>query len=275
MTDREAFLAGIAENPDDDLRRLVYADWLDDHGHHVDAEFIRLSIEFESATKADGSRKYKLLRRIRELLPSLPQSLPHQVSGYEFPKEPLDGSDTSFTVCFGTGKNWSTKIDNEGRRRWVDYEFDVAYRRGMPESVSVHREGMWAGGCRRCAYYDVSKHQQRSCNDHPDGKPPPLGPLLVLAMPTVSLATQNGIHPYTPTTDRAGRPFPWWRVVVESPFGGGGHIPQCVGVWMNDDIPPDKGFWSHDMTTQYWRTEDDAVRSISNGLLRWARGVTP
>lgn len=32
MTDREAMLAAIRAAPDDDTVRLVYADWLDDHG---------------------------------------------------------------------------------------------------------------------------------------------------------------------------------------------------------------------------------------------------
>lgn len=41
----EPFLAAICENPDDDLVRLVYADWLDDHGDPTRAEFIRVQVE--------------------------------------------------------------------------------------------------------------------------------------------------------------------------------------------------------------------------------------
>lgn len=32
MTQDEAFLSAIAESPDDDALRLIYADWLQDHG---------------------------------------------------------------------------------------------------------------------------------------------------------------------------------------------------------------------------------------------------
>ncbi len=32
MDSDEAFLQAIAETPDDDAPRLIYADWLDDHG---------------------------------------------------------------------------------------------------------------------------------------------------------------------------------------------------------------------------------------------------
>jgi uncharacterized protein (TIGR02996 family) len=43
MTDREALLRAIIENPADDAPRLVYADWLDEHGDPDRAEFIRLT----------------------------------------------------------------------------------------------------------------------------------------------------------------------------------------------------------------------------------------
>jgi uncharacterized protein (TIGR02996 family) len=42
MTDRAALLRAILEDPADDAPRLVYADWLDEHGDIARAEFIRL-----------------------------------------------------------------------------------------------------------------------------------------------------------------------------------------------------------------------------------------
>jgi uncharacterized protein (TIGR02996 family) len=45
MSDRDALLRAICENPDDDAPRLIYADWLDEHGRTEDAEFIRVQIE--------------------------------------------------------------------------------------------------------------------------------------------------------------------------------------------------------------------------------------
>ena len=61
MTDREAFLAAIRAVPDDDLPRLVYADWLEEQGDADRAEFIRLSCEpSENRAAVDG--------RVRELL---------------------------------------------------------------------------------------------------------------------------------------------------------------------------------------------------------------
>ena len=45
MDDRAAFLATIAATPDDDLPRLVFADWLDEHDDSDRAEFIRVQCE--------------------------------------------------------------------------------------------------------------------------------------------------------------------------------------------------------------------------------------
>jgi len=38
MNDRESFLNALAENEDDTITRLVYADWLDDRGEHEEAD---------------------------------------------------------------------------------------------------------------------------------------------------------------------------------------------------------------------------------------------
>ncbi len=42
MSEQDALLAAVCADPDTDLPRLVYADWLDDHGEPARAEFIRL-----------------------------------------------------------------------------------------------------------------------------------------------------------------------------------------------------------------------------------------
>ena len=44
MTHHDAFLADICLNPDDDAPRLVYADWLEDHGDADRAHFIRVQV---------------------------------------------------------------------------------------------------------------------------------------------------------------------------------------------------------------------------------------
>lgn len=45
MTDREAFLAAILSDPQDDTPRLIYADWLEENGEGERAEFVRVQVE--------------------------------------------------------------------------------------------------------------------------------------------------------------------------------------------------------------------------------------
>jgi uncharacterized protein (TIGR02996 family) len=64
VTPDDAFLADIIANADDDAPRLVYADWLDDHGQPERAAFIRVQCEFAR----DGLRREELEARERTLL---------------------------------------------------------------------------------------------------------------------------------------------------------------------------------------------------------------
>src|SRR5688572_7761584 len=50
----EPFLRAICEVPDDDAPRLVFADWLDEHGDPDRAEFIRLHIHLARDPDAPG-----------------------------------------------------------------------------------------------------------------------------------------------------------------------------------------------------------------------------
>jgi len=40
MTERDALLRAVCENPDDDTPRLVFTDWLQENGEEERAEFI-------------------------------------------------------------------------------------------------------------------------------------------------------------------------------------------------------------------------------------------
>src|SRR5262245_50511584 len=65
MNTEEAFLADIRANPEDDASRLIYADWLEDHGDPVRAEFIRLQCQLARVSPASrtSSRVAALERR--------------------------------------------------------------------------------------------------------------------------------------------------------------------------------------------------------------------
>lgn len=69
MSDRDALLAAILADPDDDLPRLVFADWLEETGHPAHAaraHYIRAQIEL--AQQPPGSDAwYELNRRSHDL----------------------------------------------------------------------------------------------------------------------------------------------------------------------------------------------------------------
>jgi uncharacterized protein (TIGR02996 family) len=67
MTDRDAFLRAIAASPDDDAPRLIFSDWLDEHGDAQRAEFVRAQCELASP-KVSKERRHALRVRERELL---------------------------------------------------------------------------------------------------------------------------------------------------------------------------------------------------------------
>jgi uncharacterized protein (TIGR02996 family) len=61
LNSHEAFMQTIRENPDDNAPRLVYADWLEENGYELYAEFIRVQIELARTGQQD---KRYLLRAV-------------------------------------------------------------------------------------------------------------------------------------------------------------------------------------------------------------------
>jgi uncharacterized protein (TIGR02996 family) len=53
MSDRAALYAAVCANPDDDTPRLVFADWLQEHGEEKRAAFIRADIDVHNRENAD------------------------------------------------------------------------------------------------------------------------------------------------------------------------------------------------------------------------------
>jgi uncharacterized protein (TIGR02996 family) len=64
---RDELLQAVIENPDDDAPRLVFADWLENHGEGERAEFIRVQIELAKLPNEDN-RRPELEQREREFL---------------------------------------------------------------------------------------------------------------------------------------------------------------------------------------------------------------
>lgn len=67
MSDRTAFIDAILNSPDDDTARLVFADWLEEHGEHERAEFVRVQITFSCLPEGARNRS-ALAEHINNLL---------------------------------------------------------------------------------------------------------------------------------------------------------------------------------------------------------------
>jgi uncharacterized protein (TIGR02996 family) len=67
MKTDKAFLQAVLDEPDDDAPRLVYADWLEEHGDAARAEFLRVQCELARLADGDG-RRWELEARERWLL---------------------------------------------------------------------------------------------------------------------------------------------------------------------------------------------------------------
>ena len=102
MTDRMALLQSVLANPDDDIPRLVYADWLEEFGSDADvarAHFIRAEIEAEG----------------------LPANSP----------ERIEAESTAAKLFNKHGTSWNAELINWNV--WHDSSF--VYRRGFVEEL--------------------------------------------------------------------------------------------------------------------------------------------
>ncbi len=108
MSDGDALLQAVIENHDDDTPRLVYADWVEEHGEseadRARAEFIRVQVELTRLAE-DDARRHPLQLRETELL-----------GWYE--------------------EDWLAPLD-----RWRVHRPDwprTVWRRGFAEGIEVH-----------------------------------------------------------------------------------------------------------------------------------------
>lgn len=117
MSDPDALLAAVCAAPDDDLPRLVYADWLDETGDPVNADraaFIRLQLALE-APDLPADQRAAMQRETDELLRKREAEWLGPVAGYV---EALRQQATSIGRIDYRDVCWSG-IDVTWARGWV------------------------------------------------------------------------------------------------------------------------------------------------------------
>ena len=65
MTDRDALLRAICENPDDDVLRLAYADFLEEDGDPARADFVRTQVEYAQTPPGSPVYPFVLWRNLQ------------------------------------------------------------------------------------------------------------------------------------------------------------------------------------------------------------------
>lgn len=71
MSEEAAFLEVLKSNPADDTARLVYADWLDEHGETLKAEYLRLLVSFaQQEDNLADAREHSVLLKTGKSLPA-------------------------------------------------------------------------------------------------------------------------------------------------------------------------------------------------------------
>jgi len=194
-TDEPAFLKAILANRDDDLPRLVFADWLDERNGPRDAEraeFIRVQVELAKIPvrtfgPSEGKlelRHEKLRRREKELWATMVDDK----SAFAWCKVFGDG-----TLLHVEGPKVYDRRDRGGADSKV-----VTVSRGFPELVTCTLADWCGGNCWRCAGSRTNYHDRsQDCPAcHGSGARPTIGPTVVAAHPVtrVTLSDREPLH---------------------------------------------------------------------------------
>ena len=137
---RDELLQAVIENPDDDAPRLVFADWLENHGERERAEFIRVQIELAKLPNEDN-RRPELEQREREFLARNESEwikpLRHCVLSWTFHRGFID--EVAVTVDMYRDHTFELLQLSPIRRMSVDgaeVEISGSARRLVPESIA-------------------------------------------------------------------------------------------------------------------------------------------
>jgi uncharacterized protein (TIGR02996 family) len=141
MSDEEALLAAILAHPDEDTPRLMYADWLDEHGQPERAEFIRIQCAPEPNANDQG-RMFELEEWYRsKWVAGLPQGtslewefrrgFPEWVNGYGWlflqHYEAIAGVVwvRSLTITGMTGSQTQDFVSRTWNPQWIELELQA------------------------------------------------------------------------------------------------------------------------------------------------------
>lgn len=244
-------LAAILADPADDGPRLVFADWLDEHGQEEYAEFIRLECDLSilcekrrkgTATEADEDRQRKLFDRQSELIPTVYPRYVHPVF------------------------RWLNA-------RGIDYGNCVFNRGGFVASVTLPTLAFVGGPCGSCADEDRATRTAiddiegkcRQCDG--TGRVPGIAADLFRTQP-VTRVTLSDREPFE---SRKGEKFRWWdgrSITPTRDLHPSSTLPAELYDGLTGFLP--KESWDRLYTRDY-PTRAAAIDALSSAAVAWGR----
>lgn len=267
MTEQQAFEAAIRANPDDDLARLVYADWLEENGNTERAEFIRVQVELVKHTvrrccSPTAHGVDNLCRPLRGRERELWEDAVRSEQVFDWFRVFGDRTHTSLASVGEMHDRDPITLEAGGPRAVVRRGFVAEVRCTLAE---------WCGGepCRQGGgEWTVNRHGGSThrygpgdcdaCNG--TGRTPGIGPQVVAAHP-VQVVTLTDREPMTLGTDH------WW-------YRGRPDLndTQMIAAWLPEevfDLLPDGYCFSSG--NKMYRTDADAFSAASHALLAHAK----
>ena len=273
QSDREAFLRAVCENPADDTPRLVFADWLDEHGDRPDdparAEFIRVQGELAGwrTPPGSGSEDYRwhtrMKRRESELLAAHPEW-----SRCRCPE--CDGKGTTATdyyglhggrhlitcrTCGGTGDLFVSPPPSGLDGLPPPVHRSVTFARGFPDAVSCTLAEL-GRGCPDCTDGRWRNGRDGCCRTCDDKKFTPTS--WAVAVVRQSPVTRFALMDRQPVRVTGSHlpPCSWLR-------DGGSGSPSMLPDWLFVEVPangptPEHGHWG-----RFYRNEADAHDALT------------
>jgi uncharacterized protein (TIGR02996 family) len=252
--EQAAFLRAILAAPEDDVPRLIYADWLDERDDPR-GEFIRVQVELaKTPLEIEGNlysdeRRHTVVGRYSEPNPKW-ESLRRRERELLDATEPL----TERKVAYANRYLWS------GMPLPVYLIASPEYRRGFVAHVTLTLAGWYGEVCRACMEpnEDVPHPNCRLC--HGTGRVNAHGPALVACCPLERVTLSDGPTPIGPIT--GGPDKGRW-------FFARRDVPECLWPWFFDGHVTD-----HMVTTHSVSSEAAALDALSGAAIAWAKKTT-
>jgi uncharacterized protein (TIGR02996 family) len=138
MSEADALLAAICEAPEDDAPRLVYADWLEEHGQDPWAQAIRLQCEVErEPDQVKGMKAKYILWELRDRLLAPLRELGFDTSPSFGPPDHYVNNPIQWDFRRGFVAEVSVGAGDE-RVRFFSERVDLVFRRFPLQHLRIH-----------------------------------------------------------------------------------------------------------------------------------------